>query len=104
MRVLGRRKDPHRIDRSLLVVIRILWLRLFVSVAGIAYVGMVGIGWAETAVHGDYGVQDASPARDGMEITVLAGEGAASRAGLRPGDVILQLDGTPASNPDDYWL
>ena len=103
MRVLGRRKDPHRIDRSLLVVIRSLWLRLFVAVAGIAYVAMVGIGWAETAVHGDYGVRDASPARDGMEITVLAGEGAASRAGLRPGDVILQLDGTPASNPDDYW-
>jgi PDZ domain len=89
--------------RSRFVGLPCHWLRLFVGAAGVTYLVAVGIGWVVTAVHGDYGLRDASQATDGQMIVELAADGAASRAGLRPGDVILDVDGMPASDADAYW-
>src|SRR5207244_175819 len=80
------------------------WLRLLVGVTGCIYVIAVGIAWRVTAGHGDFGLRNAIQAADGQMLVELAPDDAASRAGLRPGDVVLQLNGTPTSDdPDAYW-
>lgn len=80
------------------------WLKLFVAVVSILYVAAVGAGWVFTAVHGDYGLRDWAPVKDGEAITELATDGAASQSGLRTGDVILEIDDIPATTDSNlFW-
>jgi len=41
------------------------------------------------------------PARGGLRISIVNGRGAAARAGLESGDLLLALNGTEVNDPED---
>ncbi len=59
--------------------------------------GWLGLGLQPVAI--PVSLQDAAKQETGLMIVSLAPQGPAEQAGVLPGDILLQVDGTPAAHP-----
>ncbi len=72
------------------------WPRFVAASLAVLYLGGVAVGWATNGVDGYYGITRVdTPLAEPNRLTIVevAGGSPADRAGLRPGDVILAVDG-----------
>ena len=79
------------------------WMRLAAALVGALYLAMLAIGWISTAPAGHEGIMrthEEARTDDGIIVGEVAPDSPADRAGLRPGDVILAIDGIPATDGD----